>query len=193
LQSDSELVKACKKGLPEAQRLLYGRYAPLMKAICMRYIQDRALVSDVLQDSFVKVFKNLKNFKEEGSLEGWLRRIVVNTSLDQLRKLKLINTSPIIADFEETSEELLESEDDIIEQIHAAGFTKELLLDILLQLPKNYAAAFNMFYIDEINHKDIALALEINEGMSRKWAFRAKDMVRKYLIKYLEDKVKKVY
>src|SRR5690554_4635266 len=85
---DEILVQKCVSGNAEAQRELFNRFSPLMLGVAIRYIKDKERAEDVLQDGFIKVFKNLYRFEHRGSLEGWIRRIIVNTALDQIRKNK---------------------------------------------------------------------------------------------------------
>src|SRR5210317_1205660 len=85
---DETLVNECISGNEKAQRLLFDRFSSKMLGVSMRYINDKEHAKDVLQDAFIKVFKNLKKFNNDGSFEGWIRRIVVNTALDELRKMK---------------------------------------------------------------------------------------------------------
>ena len=83
---DATLIIECVNGNPRAQRLLFDKFARKMFSVCLRYAKNEEQAEDVLQDGFVKVFGKLKDFKSEGSLEGWIRRIMVNTALDQIRK-----------------------------------------------------------------------------------------------------------
>ncbi|MFW6101165.1 MAG: RNA polymerase sigma factor, partial [Bacteroidota bacterium] len=86
LYSDSELVQGCRNNDRRYQELLYRKYAKKMYGICMSYAKDRSMAQEILQDGFVKVFKKIDGFREEGSLEGWIRRIITNTALDHLRQ-----------------------------------------------------------------------------------------------------------
>lgn len=186
--SEYDIISGCKKGNPDAQRHLYLRYAPLAKAVCRRYIRDNDLISDLLQESFVKVFSQLKTYKGDGSLEGWVRRIVVNTCISQLRKQK--NEHHEVIYDQEFLAEPAESDKSIIDHLIEAGFSKDVLVDMIHKLPENYAAVFNMFYIDELNHKEIAVVMNIGEAISRKWIHRAKSHLRKLLTDYLDNKAK---
>lgn len=186
MASDVEIIAGCKKGNPGAQKLLYIRHAPFLKGVCLRYIKDRDAVSDVLQDAFMKIFSNIKNLKEESALEGWLRRIVVNTCLDYLKKTKLKGEQSI----DESDISLVDggneaSDESIVQKIMEAGFSKEILISLLDELPEQYSRAFNMFYIDDMSHRDIAEIFNIQESLSRKWVFRAKDLVKKSLEDHL--------
>ncbi len=84
--TEDELIDKCLQGNHRAQKALFDKFSGKMMSVCMRYAADREQAEDVLQDGFVKVFNHLSKFKREGSFEGWIRRIMVNTSLDSLRK-----------------------------------------------------------------------------------------------------------
>lgn len=88
MSTTEQLIKGCIKGRADAQRLLFARYAPLIKGTLLRYIKDKELAADLLQDSFIKIFNNIKKYNYDGVFEGWLRRIAVNTALDALNKQK---------------------------------------------------------------------------------------------------------
>ena len=85
---DEALIDDCISGNARAQKSLFDRFAPKMLGVVLRYVNDKELANDILQDSFIKIFQNLTSFKKDGSLEGWVRRIVVNTALDYLRRNK---------------------------------------------------------------------------------------------------------
>src|SRR5690554_5937274 len=122
---DETLVQKCISGNAEAQRKLFDRFSPLMLGVAMRYIKDKERSEDVLQDGFIKVFKNLHRFEHKGSLEGWIRRIIVNTALDQIRKYKK----------EQTNVELDDSPFEIVQKSDAVErLQAEVLMDIELCL-----------------------------------------------------------
>lgn len=176
-----EILSAYKQNQHFGQRLLYISYAPILKGICYRYIKDRDHAQDVLQDSFIKIFKSIQNFDQKGSLEGWLKRVVVNTALDALKSTKIKNEIEFSEAYEPEADSI--SEEDMVSQILEAGFSKEVLLGVLNELTGMYGTVFNLFYIDGISHKEIAEMLQITEGNSRKLAFRAKEQVKEALIK----------
>ena len=103
--TDQELIEQCLSGSQRAQRALFDKFSGKMMAVCMRYVADRERAADVLQDGFVKVFRSLDKFKGDGSFEGWIRRAMVNTSLDYLRKKKLDEI-----DVDNNEEELIDKE-----------------------------------------------------------------------------------
>tara|TARA_B100000508_G_scaffold141092_1_gene146442 strand:+ start:108270 stop:108806 length:537 start_codon:yes stop_codon:yes gene_type:complete len=172
--NDETLVKECVSGNAKAQRLLFDRFSAKMLGVAIRYIKDKERAEDVLQDAFIKVFKNLKKFKHDGSLEGWIRRIVVNTALDQLRKNKKRQGD-------------LELDDSFIE-ITTNSFTEEQLqaeslMKIVQSLPDGYRTVFNLFAIEGYSHKEIAEKLNITENTSKSQYSRAKSALREILNK----------
>lgn len=193
--SEKDILKACKKNPSEGQRLLYVKYAPLLKSITLRYVKDRDEAADVLQDSFVKIFKKLDSFQSEGSLEGWLKRVVVNTALDHLHRKK--TKAEVAFTQEETQYEppvaSEQEEESIVSMMIDRGFSKEMLINMLHALPQHYATVFNMFFIDEISHRDIAQLLNTTESNSRKLAFRAKEQVKQLLINHIKYSNETIY
>ncbi|RYM34114.1 sigma-70 family RNA polymerase sigma factor [Brumimicrobium glaciale] len=172
---DETLVQKCVSGNGEAQRELFDRFSPLMLGVAMRYIKDKERSEDVLQDGFIKVYKNLHRFEHKGSLEGWIRRIIVNTALDQLRKNKK-NINDLHLD---------DSNFEIVQKSDAIGILEaEILMEIIQQLPDGYRVVFNMFAIEGYSHKEIAEALKISESTSKSQYSRAKSVLRKTLKKY---------
>ena len=172
---DETLVQKCVSGNGEAQRELFDRFSPLMLGVAMRYIKDKERAEDVLQDGFIKVYKNLHRFEHKGSLEGWIRRIVVNTALDQLRKNKK-NINDLHLD---------DSNFEIVQKSDAIGkLEAEVLMEIIQKLPDGYRVVFNMFAIEGYSHKEISEELNISESTSKSQYSRAKSVLRKTLKKY---------
>ena len=171
---ESTLVKKCVDGDQLAQRMLFEKFASKMLGVCMRYAKNREQAEDVLQDGFVKVFTKLDHFKGGGSLEGWIRRIMVNTSLDQIRKnSKFQDNVPM--DQMDYKIEL----NSFIEE----GLMEEELLKLINSMPIGYKTVFNMFAIEGYSHKEIAEQLEISENTSKSQYSRA----RAYLQTKLEQ------
>lgn len=169
---DETLVKKCLKGDGQAQRALFDRFSPLMLGVAMRYIKDQERAEDVLQDGFIKVFKSLKKFENKGSLEGWIRRIIVNTALDQLRKNKKHQGN---IELDDSYFELVQNSE--VE----AKMQADVLLDLVQQLPEGYRIVFNLFAIEGYSHKEIADKLSISENTSKSQYSRAKAVLRRTL------------
>ena len=141
---DHTLVIECLNGNPKAQKALFDRFAPKMYSVCLRYMKKTEPAEDVLQDALVKVFSKLSDFKNDGVLEGWIRRIVVNTCLDQLRK-----NAKFLGDIQaEEVEYKLEHQSYITEQLMADD-----LMKMVQQMPDGYRVVFNMFAIEGYSHQ----------------------------------------
>jgi RNA polymerase sigma factor (sigma-70 family) len=170
---EKELIKQCLAGNRNAQQQLYKMYASKMLGVCYRYAHSMDEAKDFFQDAFIKVFQNLGRFKGEGSLEGWIRRIMVNTSLNHLKAShKFIETL---------------NENEHADQLEWHGDNdadvKEIMEEIRL-LPTGFRTVFNMYAIEGYSHKEIAETLGISEGTSRSHYARA----RVHLMKKLSGK-----
>lgn len=172
--NDERLVKQCLKGKRSAQKHFYDKFSEKMFGVCLRYVKDRDNAQDVLQDGFIKVFQNLEKFNNKGSLEGWVRRVIVNTALDYLRKEKTKGYSVSIDDVGY----MLEKNDFIIERLSADD-----LLKIIHTLPEGYKTVFNLYAIEGYSHKEIAEQLNISENTSKSQYSRAKAHLRDLLEK----------
>ena len=156
--SEEHLIKGCLKGDRNFQQALYKRYAPKMFVVCYRYANSKAEAEDVLQEGFITVFEKLNQFRGEGSFEGWIRRIMVNKSIEHYRKATRMYTT---INIEDTSAQFLSSED-IISNISS----KELLV-LIQELSPVYRVIFNLFAFEGMKHKEIAEQLGISEGTSK--------------------------
>ncbi len=162
---DTSLVNECLKGNSRAQKAMFDKFAPKMLSVCLRYMKNPEKAEDALQDGFIKVFTNLLNFNNSGVLEGRIRRIIVNTCLDELKKNKklLLNVSV------EEVEYKLESNDFVQEQMMADD-----LMKLIQDMPAGYRVIFNMFAIEGYAHQEIATQLGISESTSKSQYLRAR-------------------
>ena len=166
---DFKLVSECLKGNSKAQKALFERFAPKMYAVCLRYMKREEAAKDVLQDGMIKVFLKLGDFKNEGVLEGWIRRVMVNTCLDQLRKDLKFQTDVQLGDVESK----LENKEFTVETLMA-----EDLLKLVNAMPEGYKVVFNLFAIEGYSHKEIADTLGISENTSKSQYLRARAYLR---------------
>ena len=148
-----------------------------MYSICLSYAKYRPMAQDILQDGFVKVFKKIKSFKGEGSLEGWIRRIVINTSLDHLRKKS--KEFEFIDFKKEIEEEPVDKS--ILDKINSDGILKKVA-----ELPDGARTVFNLYAIEGYTHKEIAQKLKITEGTSKSQYKRARAMLKELIKDYME-------
>ena len=162
---DLQLIKSCINGDRAAQKILYDRLAPRMFPVCMRYVGDRTLAEDILQDGFVTLFTRLSSFKGEGSFEGWARRIFVTTALMSLRKKDALKMSDEL----ETARGM---KADTVSQLQDIGYKE--IMELIMSLPAGFRTVFNMYVIEGYSHKEIAEMLDITETTSRTQLSRAR-------------------
>ncbi len=171
--NDEQLVTECAKNSAIAQRMLFDKFAPKMMAVCLRYVKNQMEAEDILQDGFVKIFAKISAFKNDGSLEGWIRRIMVNTALDAIRKNKRILSD---TDIDDVSYKIAYKDHSF------DSMDLQRLLEIISELPDGYRVVFNMFAIEGYSHKEIADTLGVTENTSKSQYSRA----RAYLQNQLE-------
>jgi RNA polymerase sigma-70 factor (ECF subfamily) len=170
--TEESLIKKCASGDALAQKAFYEKFAGKMMGVCLRYAKNVEEAEDVLQDAFIKIFNKLPEYVSKGSLEGWVRRVVVNTALDSYRKNKK-HQKNVEAD---SVDYLLEQKNYIIESLNA----QDLLL-VINNLPDGYRIVFNLFAIEGYSHKEIAERLGITESTSKSQYSRAKKILRSIL------------
>lgn len=166
------MVNECAKGNSKAQRALFDKFAPKMLAVCQRYLRNNQEAEDVLQDGFVKVFQKIVDFKMEGSLEGWIRRIVVNTALDTIRKNKKLLDDVQV---EEVQYKVSFTDHQF------DGMDLAQLMKLIDSMPDGYRIVFNMFAIEGYSHKEIADTLGVTENTSKSQYSRARAFLRTQL------------
>lgn len=151
------------------QELLYNRFSPKMYSVCLRYSGNAEDARDLLQEGFIKIFKNLSKYRGDGSFEGWIRRIFVNTSIEHFRK------KVYLQDVTETQERTLEDKEwNVLDEL-----AEKDIMKMIHQLSPGYKAVFNMHVIEGYSHKEIAEILGINEGTSKSQLARAKMVLKK--------------
>jgi RNA polymerase sigma factor (sigma-70 family) len=171
------IVKGCIDGKRDSQKKMYEMFSPKMLYVCYRYCKNRDEAQDVVQEGFIKVFKNIGTFKFEGSFEGWVRKIMVNTAIEYLRKQK---QSKIFDDIEEMYVHP-ESNYDASSQL-----TEKELMSMVHSMPMGYRTVFNMYAIEGYSHKEIADTLGISEGTSKSQLSKAKAHLKEMLHKYFD-------
>ena len=171
---DATLIKECLSGNVRAQKTLFEKFAPKMLGVCVRYCKTREQAEDALQEGFIKTFLKLKDFKLQGSFEGWIRRIMVNTALDLLRKEMKISSE--IQPEEALSK--LETQDTILSELSASE-----LVSLIRTMPDGYRVVFNMFAVEGYSHQEIAETLGVTESTSKSQYLRARAYLRERLEK----------
>lgn len=162
--SDDDLIRQCTKGDRIAQKQLYDRFASRMLGVCLRYAQDYQTAEDILQEGFIKAFRHIERFRLEGSFEGWLRRIMVNTAIEAHRRKN--NMYPIL-DVEQQEVEFYD--EDALDKLAA-----EDLMAMINTLSPGYKTVFSLYAIEGFSHKEIAEQLNISEGTSKSQLARAR-------------------
>lgn len=167
---DADLVAACRRGSAPAQEQLYRRFAPKMLALCLRYVRHEFDAEDVLIRGFVKVFHSLGQFEGKGSLEGWVRRIMVNEALTFLRSRESLTLS--IEDC---------STDHLATDLPAADVELQAadLLRLVQELPAGYRAVFNLYALEGYSHLEVADLLGITEGTSKSQLSKARGVLQR--------------
>lgn len=174
-----ETIQACQNGKQSAQKQLYEMFAPKMFAVCLRYCKDRTEAEDCLQEGFIKVLTHIKSFRSEGSFEGWVRRIMVNTVIESFRKKQPITTVsefPLMAVDEEENMEA-----DI-------NLTEQELMSLIQELPPKYRMVFNLYAIEGYTHEEISVSMGISQGTSKSNLSRARQWLKKRVEERLIEK-----
>lgn len=172
--TEDELIEGCIRENAACQKEVFNRYAGHMLGVCQRYARNTDDAEDILQDSFIKVFSKIGQFKFEGSFEGWIRKIVVNTAL---KKYSLIRYSK-----ELTGYELNESNEAQADPVAYGHLTEKDLLVLINALPDGYRLIFNLYVIEGFQHEEIAVMLGIQAGTSRSQLVKARNMLQKQIL-----------
>ncbi|MBL7747337.1 MAG: RNA polymerase sigma factor [Chitinophagaceae bacterium] len=182
--TESDLIKGCLQGERRMQEELYKRFSPRMYAVCLRYAGNAEEAEDILQEGFIKIFKKLDSFRGDGSFEGWLRRIFVNTAIEHFRRKRYL--MPVTEKEENTIEGKYTS---VLDELGAKD-----IMALVQELSPGYRTVFNMYVVEGYTHKEIADILGISEGTSKSQLSRAKvilqDMVRNFIDKHRGVKLK---
>ncbi len=172
--TDETLISGCLQNDPAAQRELYNRYSPKMLSVCYRFSQSREDAEDMLQEGFIKIFTQIHTFQNKGAFEGWIRRIIVHTCINFLKKYKKFNdnvdlsTAAYLHVKEETLPSLMQAKQ---------------VIECIRLLPVGYRTVLNLYAIEGYTHKEIADMLDIEESTSRSQYTRSKSMLETILVK----------
>lgn len=177
-QALHELIEGCIKGDSRSQHAIYKMFYGKMKAVCLRYANDADEAQDILQEGFIRVFSQLDKYNNKGSFEGWMRRIMVNLSIDFYRKkhfsvIEIENNLQIADDMEDQLEKSEEQYD----------FEPHEIIEAMQHLTPVYRTVFNLYVFEEYSHQDIAEELGINIGTSKSNYAKAKKNMKKILLK----------
>jgi RNA polymerase sigma factor (sigma-70 family) len=169
----TDLLEGCKAGDRKMQELLYRQTSSKLLAVCMRYAPNRMEAEDVLQLGYIKIFQKIRDYRGDGSFEGWMRRVMVNCAIESYRQnLRTLNVVPLEEGYEQPS----------------TGFDfsrlgMQDLMGLIQKLADGYRIVFNMYIIEGYSHKEIGAALGITEGASKSQLSRARAILKEEIIK----------
>lgn len=169
--SEKSLIEACLRKERWAQRILYESYYSPMYAICLRYAYNGQQAEDILHDGFLKVFKNLKQYQPGTSLKSWIKRIIINSAIDQYRKNVRNNTENIDQVYNLSTEEVSPT----------SKLIEKEILACVQALSPTYRAVFNLYVMEGYSHKEVAKVLDISESTSRANLVKARSKLREML------------
>lgn len=172
--TDDLMLSGCLRNNATAQEALYSRFSPRMLGVCYRFAKNREDAEDMLQEGFIKVFSQIHQYRNEGALEGWIRRIVVHTCINILKKNKKFSDSVDI-----TNAHSIHIREEMIPSIMQA----KQVVECIRSLPLGYKTVLNLYAIEGYSHKEIAFMLDIEESTSRSQYTRAKSMLEEILIR----------
>lgn len=171
MENPHHLIKACLAGDRLSQHKLYEQFAAPMFAVCLRYAQNKEEAEEIVQEGFLQVFKSLKTFENKGSFEGWMKKIMVYSAIQNFRKRSKLYL--LLKPDDAAAEPAVESEDIL------AKLGKKELLGMVQMLPPTYRLIFNLYVFEGYKHKEIAAMLGISEGTSKSNFFDAKVILQK--------------
>jgi len=174
LENLDQLINDCKAGKRTAQAKLYELFSPKLFGVCLRYSRDETEAEDTLHEGFITIFSKIGQYAFKGSFEGWMKRIMVNLSLEKCRTRYRMNTVEDISKYESCSES-----EDVLAELNASQ-----LMGMIRSLSPRYRAVFNLYAIDGYTHKEIAEMLDINEGTSKSNLARARRILQDKIIEF---------
>src|SRR6195952_4512688 len=172
--TEEYIIAGCLHNEPSAQRELYNRFSPKMLSVCYRFAQSREDAEDMLQEGFIKVFSQIHTFQNKDAFEGWIRRIIVHTCINNLKKNKRFNESLDIVHAHGVQ---------VREEISPSIVQAKQIVECIRLLPIGYRTVLNLYAIEGYSHKEISIMLEIEESTSRSQYTRAKQMLEDILIR----------
>ncbi len=168
-----EIIRGCKKQDPRFQKALVVQYSGLLMAVSRRYTKDQSSSKDILQEALIQILNSISNYKEQGSFEGWMKRIVINIAIKYFRRKSFKNELYTIED----------QPDNKVEPTAYANMAAAELMEGINKLPDSYRTIFNLYAIEGFSHKEIGEMLDITESTSRSQLTRARASLKKILIK----------
>lgn len=181
MQNSDINTKIFLKNDQKSHELLYKYFAPKMYGICLRFAGNEMEADDILQEGFIKIFTKIKEFRNEGSLEGWIRRTIINTAINHYRKNLRYAKFQDIDDLEVP----ISNEENIYDKL-----SKEELVKLVQELPNGYRTVFNLNVLEGYTHKEIGKMLNISDNTSKSQLTRARSILQKKVLMLMKTKVK---
>jgi len=173
--TEEALIDLCRSQDRKGQKILYDAYSGQMFSICLRYCKDAPTAADALQNAFISVFKNISSFEGRGKIKYWIKKIVIRSCLDEIKKGKRYVFQENETEFERISE-------NVEQGLDFDNYDSKRILDLVRQLPEGYRIVFSMHVLDEWSHKEISNHLSITESTSRTQLLRARKMLQKMVL-----------
>ncbi len=191
MKSDDQIIRGCIEGKRKAFNQLFNNYAPVMLGVCMRYCKNRIDAEDVMQDGFIKVFSQIRKFRSEGSFEGWIKRIMINAAIDNYQANLKHSFHEDVSEIAESNDlsDLQGEDDDLPDEMN---IPHKKLMEMVQELPDGYRMVFNLFAIENYNHKEIGALLGISENTSKTQLLKARKALRKKIEALLQHHINRV-
>ncbi len=178
MSDEIDIINGCKKQVPRYQRALYDKFASKMLGVCLRYSHDQEEAEDMLQEGFVKVFSHINDYRGDGSFEGWIRRVMINSAINYFVKNKRHYFQDDVDDLGEVIED---------NRVHYDQLHVKDLLRVIQALPDGYRTVFNLYEIEGYQHKEIAEMLGISVSTSKTQLLHSKRLLQKRLADYSRE------
>ncbi len=175
--TEEELISGCKRKDRKAQKALYDAHSYQLMGLCRRYCNSREDAEDVLQEGFMNIFESLHQYKGHGQLKAWMRRVIINTALQRIRKRK---KEPIFSSLDVVNPQLKLADH---QESWPETYKYETILEAIQNLPLGYRLVFNLYVVDGLSHREIAQKLDISEGTSKSQLYKAKAYLKQSLLK----------
>jgi RNA polymerase sigma factor (sigma-70 family) len=179
MYNEELILNGCREGKRSAQKQLYDRYVSLMLGICLRYSRSREEAEDIVQEGFLKIFQNINTFRKQGSLEGWIKRIMINHALNHYKKNRRIPFTEDVEEINETEIFKFNHEEEPLDPVEP-----NVLLAMVQSLPEGYRLVFNLYVFEGYSHREIAEALNFSENTSKTQLMKARRNLQKQLSEY---------
>lgn len=174
--TETEIITGCIKANAACQHLLFNEHSRTLMTVCLRYAGNTAEAEDMLQEAFIKIFSSIHQYRFEGSFEGWIRKVTVNTCLRKLQKTKIR--------YHDTSSAALETIEDAAQPQAVSVLTEKELIRLISTLPNGYRIVFNLSVIEGYSHDEIAAMLGIEPATSRSQLIKARRLLQKQILSY---------